>query len=93
MLGPKDVSYDQQISKVVRTKATENRNLCATFCNWQLFLTDPGIPGVRSMGPSVCPSLTESCLVDLADMSLVYEDANSILSHDTIRAIPGNLDM
>ena len=45
------------------------------------------------MGPSVCPSQTESCLVDLTDVSLVDEDTNSILADDTNRAISGNLEM
>ena len=64
------------------------------FYRTQVYLVYPGIPsGDRSMGPSVCPSVTESWFVDLADMSLVYEDANSILADDTNRAIPGNLEM
>ena len=33
------------------------------------------------------------CLVDLTDVCLVDEDTNSILADDTIRAIPGNLEM
>ena len=40
------------------------------------FLSDPGIPGLRSMGPGV----------DLTDVSLVDEDNNSILAVDTNRA-------
>ena len=56
------------------------------------FLSDPGLPGVRSMGPSVCPSLTYCCFVDLTDVSLVDEDINSILADDTNRAIPGYLE-
>ena len=50
------------------------------------FLSDPGIPGVRSMGPSVSNSLTESLFADLTDVSLVDEDTNSILADDTNRA-------
>ena len=53
------------------------------------FISDPGIPGVRSMGPSV----TNSCFVDLTDITLVDEDTNSILADDTNRAIPGNLEL
>ena len=53
-------------------------------------LSDPGIPGVGSMGPSLCQSQT---LVNITDVSLVDEDANSILADDTNRAIPGNLEM
>ena len=40
--------------------------------------------------PNVSESLT---LVDLTDVSLVDEDANSILADDTNRAITGNLKM
>ena len=54
-----------------------------------VFLSDPGIPGVRSMGPS----LSNWCFVDLTDVTLVDEDTNSILADDTNRAIPGNLEM
>ena len=57
------------------------KTLCAGFNNSKLFLSDPGIPGVRSMGPGV----SESCLVDLTDVSLVDEDANSILADETNR--------
>ena len=39
------------------------------------------------------PSVSHSCLVDLTDVSLVDEDADSILADDTNRAIPGNLEM
>ena len=55
-----------------------------------MFLSDPGIPGVQSMGPSVSNSLT---LVDLTDVTLVDEDTDSILADDANRAIQGNLEM
>ena len=38
-------------------------------------------------------SVSESCLVDLTDVTLVDEDPNSILADDNNRAIPGNLEM
>ena len=39
------------------------------------------------------PSVSHSCLVDLTDVYLVDEDADSILADDTNRVIPGNLEM
>ena len=63
-------------------------NVCYT--DEEVFLSDPGIPGVRSMGPS----LSKSCLVDLTDVTLVDEDTNSkSQADDTNRAIPSNLEM
>ena len=55
------------------------------------FLSDPGIPGVRSMGPSVLNSL--SSFADLTDVTLADEDTNSILADNTNRAIQGNVAM
>ena len=44
---------------------------------WPLpFLSDPGKPGVRSLGPDVTPT---PC-VDLTDVTLADEDTNSILT-------------
>ena len=47
------------------------------------FLSDPGKPGVRSLGPLVCPSVrlsvTETPCVDLTDVTLADEDTKSIL--------------
>ena len=51
-------------------------------------LSDPGVPGVRSMGPDVtdlCESLTELTLAD--------EDTNPILTDNANRAIQGNVAM
>ena len=64
--------------------------VCQYWSRKQPFLSDPGIPGVQSMGPSLCHSQS---LVDLTDVSLVDEDTNSILADNANRAIPGNLEM
>ena len=48
------------------------------------FLSDPGKPGVRSLGPDVRPSLTETPFVDLTDVTLTDEDSNSIPTDDVI---------
>ena len=53
-----------------------------------MFLLDPGVPGVRSMGPDLCPSVTH-----LIDVTLADEDSNSIPTDDVNRAILGNMTM
>ena len=44
------------------------------------FLSDPGKPGVRSLGPDVYQYLTKRPCVDLTDVTLADEDTNSILT-------------
>ena len=51
-----------------------------------MFLSDPGIPRVRSLGPDVSPT---PC-VDLTDVTLADEDTNSILTDNAYRAIQAN---
>ena len=53
------------------------------------FLSDPGIPGLRSMGPS----LSNSLYVCAAYVTLADEDTNSILADNANRAIQGNVAM
>ena len=50
------------------------------FCVVCLFLSDPGKPGVRSLGPDVRMSLSATPCVDLTDVTLADEDTNSILT-------------
>ena len=57
------------------------------------FLSDPGIPGVRSMGPSVSKWVTEGGCADLTDMTLADEDTNSIPTDNGNKAIQGNVAM
>ena len=58
------------------------------------FLSDPGVPGVRSMGPDSRPlQLTEPPFADLIDVTLAVEDTNSILIDKANRAIQGNVAM
>ena len=57
------------------------------------FLSDPGVPGVRSMGPDVRPSVTERLCSDLTDVTLADEDSNSIPTDDVNRAFLGNVAM
>ena len=61
------------------------------------FLSDPGVPGVLSMGPDVSKSLTHSLttrlFADFTDVTLADEDSNSIPNCDVNRAIPGNVAM
>ena len=56
------------------------------------FLSDPGVPGVRSMGLGLCPSLTTRLCADLTDMTLADEDSNLIPTADVNRAILGNVE-
>ena len=51
------------------------------------FLSDPGVPGVRSMGLDVSNSLTTRGFADLADVTLADEDSNSIPTDDVNRAL------
>ena len=50
------------------------------------FLSDPGKPGVRSLGPYV----THRRLWDFTDVNLADEDSNSILADNAKRTIQGN---
>ena len=54
------------------------------------FLSDPGVPGVRSMGPDVTNSVQDYC-ADLTDVTLADEDSNSIPTDDVNKAILGNV--
>ena len=56
------------------------------------FLSDPGVPGVRSMGPDVSPYL-QDYVADLTDVTLADEDSNLIPTDDVHRAILGNVAM
>ena len=53
------------------------------------FLSDPGVPGVRSMGPDV----SDTPFADLTDVTLADDDSNSIPTDDVNRAILGNMTM
>ena len=46
------------------------------------FLSDPGVPGVRSMGPDVSHSVSPRGFADLTDVTLADEDSNSIPTDD-----------
>ena len=52
------------------------RLVCSVFG----FLSHPGIPGLRSMGPSVSNSLTHTPCWNLNDLTVADEDSNSILT-------------
>ena len=74
----------------VATKLSEMKlTLLISKC---IFLSDPGVPGVRSMGPDVRPS-PQDYFADLTDVTLADEDSNSIPTDDVNRAILGNLAM
>ena len=56
------------------------------------FLSDPGVPGVRSLGSDLSKSL-EDYFADLTDVTLADEDSNSIPTDDVNWAILSNLAM
>ena len=55
------------------------------------FLSDPGVPGVRSMGLDLCQSLTKRLFADLTDVTLADEDSNSLPTDDVNRAFLSNM--
>ena len=57
------------------------------------FLSDPGVPGVRSMGPDVSHSLHPRACADLIVVTLADEDSNSTLADYVNRAILCNVAM
>ena len=84
-------------NRAVHGNLIRNLIVCAqrTFTNRSQppFLSDPGKPGVRSLGPDVPPSVSETPCVDLTDVTLADEDTNSILTDNANRAIQGNVAM
>ena len=55
-----------------------------------VFLSDPRVPGVRSMGPDVSQSIHPTPCSDLTEVTLADEDSNSTPADDVDRAILGN---
>ena len=72
-----------------------NRNdfYCKCATPRKFFLSDLGVPGVRSMGPDVRQSVHPRLFADLTDVTLADEDSNLIPTDDVNRAIPGNVAM
>ena len=58
-----------------------------------IFLSDPGVPGVRSVCPDVCASVTHTPFADLTDVTLADEDSNSIPTDDDNKAVLSNVAM
>ena len=60
-----------------------------------VFLSDPGKPGVRSLGPDVlqCTDSVSHLCEDFTDVTLADEDTNPILTDNANRAIQGNVAM
>ena len=57
-----------------------------------VFLSDPGKPGVRSMGPDVRPSLRHLVETKLiTELTPADDDTNPILTDNANRAIQGNV--
>ena len=51
------------------------------------FLSDPGVPGVRSMGPDVSKSVQDYVQTLITDVTLADDYTNSILADVANRAI------
>ena len=67
---------EESSSLIEETNEPGVATLRATWCRFcTLFLSDPGVPGVRSMGPVVSHKLRE-VVADLTDVTLVDEDTN-----------------
>ena len=60
--------------------------------NKQVFLSDPGVLGVRSMGPDVTKWVRD-IVAELTDVTLAYKDTNSIRTDNVNRAFQGNIAM
>ena len=58
----------------------------------KVYLSDPGVSGVRSMGLLVSNSLRD-VRFNLTDVTQADEDTNSILADNANRAIQGNVAM
>ena len=75
----------------------DNESSTCSKCISLNFLSDPGIPAVRSMGLDLCPSVPPSvrhwCFVKFIDLTMVDEDTNPIPTDDAERAILGNVTM
>ena len=59
---------------------------------WLCFLSDPGVPRVRSMGP-VVTKWVRHLVEELTDMTLADGDFKSILTDTANRPIQGNMAM
>ena len=56
-----------------------------------LLLSDPGVPGVRSMGPDVCPSVSKLPFANITDLTLADQATYSIPTDNANRAIQTNV--
>ena len=60
-------------------------------CPYMAYFYRTQVSLVRSLGPSVRPSVTKRHFADLTDVTLADEDTNSILTDNANRAIQGNV--
>ena len=79
--------------QVERESVVSILQISFNFWEFHICLSDPGVPGVRSLGPDVRPSLTARGFADLTDVTLADEDSNSIPTDDVNRAFLGNVAM
>ena len=78
-----------------RVSVSSVRNLAAfTKRDHQVqFFSDPGVPGVRSMGPDLWNWVRKRGFWNLIELTLADEDTNSILTDNANRAIQGSVKM
>ena len=62
-----------------REKRYGTKDAISRFHSKEIFLPDPGVSGVRSMGLGVSIYLSPRALVDFVDVTLTDDDTNSIL--------------
>ena len=55
---------------------SQGNPICKCYIHLFWFLSDPGKPGVRSLGPDVTNKQTETPFVDLTDVTPADEDTN-----------------
>ena len=85
------------INEIIHRHKLAALSACFTSSGAQLFKaqfsSDPGVPGVRSMGLLLSNSLSEPPFANLTDVTLADEDSNSTPADDVNRAILGNVAM
>ena len=83
----------EQDCKIFRNNIFTSFDPVLKWHKWFVFLSDPGVPGVRSMGPDLSKWLTTRLFADLNDVTLADDDSNSIPIDDVNKAILGNVAM
>ena len=81
-----DVCFSTSLYQICSSLPKHSNYVKFSTFNWDSFLSDPGIIGVRYMGLSV----SNRPFADLTDVTLADENTNLILTDNVNRAIQGN---